>query len=71
MTTSPFSSDSISKPERVTQNRIVKLFCEQLGYRLSRQSGRQAGQQQHRSAAIDALPDRQKLQSKPDQQGIG
>ncbi len=32
MTTSPFSSDSISKPERVTQNRVVKLFCEQLGY---------------------------------------
>ena len=33
MTTSPFSSDSVSKPERATQNRIVKLFREQLGYR--------------------------------------
>ncbi|MBK9663042.1 MAG: HsdR family type I site-specific deoxyribonuclease [Nitrosomonas sp.] len=25
--------DDIGKPERATQNRIVKLFCEQLGYR--------------------------------------
>lgn len=33
MSTNPFSSDSVSKPERATQNRIVKLFCEQLGYR--------------------------------------
>ncbi|MXS84128.1 HsdR family type I site-specific deoxyribonuclease [Nitrosomonas oligotropha] len=33
MSTSPFSSDSVSKPERVTQNRVVNLFREQLGYR--------------------------------------
>lgn len=33
MTTNPFNSDSVSKPERVTQNRIVKLFREQLSYR--------------------------------------
>ncbi|SDG99235.1 type I restriction endonuclease subunit R [Nitrosomonas sp. Nm132] len=32
MTTSPFSSDSVSKSERATQNRVVKLFREQLGY---------------------------------------
>ncbi len=33
MSTNPFSNDSVSKPERATQNRVVKLFCEQLGYR--------------------------------------
>ncbi|PSJ16263.1 type I restriction endonuclease subunit R [Nitrosomonas supralitoralis] len=32
MTLNPFSSDAVGKPERATQNRIVKLFCEQLGY---------------------------------------
>lgn len=32
MSTSPFSSDSVSKPERATQNRVVNLFREQLGY---------------------------------------
>ena len=25
--------NTVSKPERATQNRVVKLFCEQLGYR--------------------------------------
>lgn len=32
MTTSPFGSGAVNKPERATQNRVVKLFREQLGY---------------------------------------
>ncbi|MCP5358588.1 MAG: HsdR family type I site-specific deoxyribonuclease [Pseudomonadales bacterium] len=32
MTTTNPNSGAVNKPERATQNRVVKLFCEELGY---------------------------------------
>ena len=32
MTTDPFGSGAVNKPERATQHRVVRLFREQLGY---------------------------------------